>query len=374
MTRWIASLAAALALAAPAYPCLHLPATYAGSHVQTQQEGIVFWDAGREELVLKNDFRITPGPGGELPAFLGWVVPVPEVPDAYSVEEIGLFEDMFNAWEEAKPKVPVDSKDGALGEDIRNGIELLAKQRVGEYEIQPIRTKGEEAGPALNAWLQSNGFGEIPAEQMRYYLDRKWVWLAVKVAPAAGEATLAREGGLRPLRISVAAKEPFYPLKFSARQGVFGANLYFVTRKEIAQEDLADAQRKGFGFDDSYGQSIPSLSFALPPSVEKIQEKAAKEGKWKRIEAPHVTRLVAGRLNGPDNPIAGWADDFRIATAENPGARPAEPVSPEAPPPPSPRPAAEPEAPSPVEGPQGSSLDPYFDLPRLDVLEATVIP
>ena len=208
--KWRLALAA-LAACTPVLACIHPPAGYSGSVEQGGQEAIVFWNQGREELVVKNDFRIVPGPDGGLPGRIAWVIPLPAAPDHYAVEDVEIFREMFQAWQERQPPLKNDSKGLP-----RNGIEILEAVSVGESEIQPIRATGEEGAKALGEWLAENGFGEIPAANMAWYVERSWVWLAVEVSAARGEESLVRNGSLRPLRVSFATADIVYPVLFSA--------------------------------------------------------------------------------------------------------------------------------------------------------------
>ena len=87
MIRRLIFLVGALALAsAPVLACIHLPKDYAGSVEQSSQGGVIFWNKGREELVLKPSLRFAPPAGapsdGNLPSEIAWVIPLPSVPDA----------------------------------------------------------------------------------------------------------------------------------------------------------------------------------------------------------------------------------------------------------------------------------------------------
>ncbi|MBI4617187.1 MAG: DUF2330 domain-containing protein [Planctomycetes bacterium] len=298
---------AAIFAAAPVLACIHVPKDYAGSAEQGGQEAILLYNDGREHLILKNDFRIEPGAGGQLPSHLAWVIPVPAVPDDYAVEDVEIFRSMFDAWQAWEKSLR--NGQGAKGEDAvpRGGIELLDKVSVGEYEIQPIRASGTEGARALGEWLVANGFGEIPAENMAWYVERGWVWLAVDVRPGQGESTLVRNGSLRPLRISFASEAIVYPVLFSRGQGVFDISLYVVT-----EDAIPDVQAKvaAFGF-----ELEGVAEFALPEPLQAVQDRASKEGTWKPIETAVITKIAGRRIGGETNPLSRWTQDFRISLA-----------------------------------------------------------
>lgn len=297
--KWTIPLAA-LAACAPALACIHPPKEYAGSAQQGAQEAIVFWHQGREELVIKNDFRIVPGPGGELPTHLAWVVPVPSAPDHYSVEDVEIFRVLFQAFEE---RIARDTRGGSKGLP-NGGIERLEAVSVGEYDVQPIRATGEEGARALSEWLAANGFGEIPEALSAWYVERGWVWLAIKVSAARGQESITRNGSLRPLRVSFATPDIVYPVLFSGASGAFDVSLYLVTEERIAA--LGDVSAFGFEIE-------AAAEMDLPDEVEAIQRRAQGEGAWQPIESPVVTQVVGHGVNGAGNPLAAWKQDFRIS-------------------------------------------------------------
>jgi hypothetical protein len=306
------ALALALVIAPIALTCIHPPADFKGSIAQTAQSAILMWHAGQQQLVLKNDYLITPASDGQLPAAIAWVIPVPNNPDDYAVEATSLFEDLYNAYEEAQPRKEwgKDAKHDDRNAPTEDGIELLAKAQAGEYTIQPIKATGEHGAAALNAWLRDNGFGGIPAEAMRYYIERKWIWLAVKVDLASASGTIARQGGLRPLRIGFASHEIVYPLLFSQQKGTFDVVLWVITEQQLAQTDKLRSAVEAYGF-----KPQASLAIDLPESLTTMQTKAAKKG-WKPLVKPFVQQLIAQELNGPSNRIADWTSDFHLdATA-----------------------------------------------------------
>ena len=79
----------------PAEPCCMVPAGYKGSITQSGQEAVIFHDNGREELILKINYRIS---GAEMPDRFAWIITVPNEPDAYAIQHTlphGAVEDHF---------------------------------------------------------------------------------------------------------------------------------------------------------------------------------------------------------------------------------------------------------------------------------------
>lgn len=318
--RWIATLVVAGLLQGSSWACMHLPKTYQGSHAQTAQEALIFWSQGRQELVIKVDYRIKPRAGEGMPPYLAWVIPLPSVPESYREESSALFSDMFRAWQQHMPRE--NSKARPLSDAVQGGIKLLKRVTVGAYTIQPIKASGTAGAKALNKWLVDNGFGGVSASATRYYVKRGWVWLAIKATlpDQKGESTdpfkgkrlrfdgdrgRGKGGSVRPLRISFASKSIVYPLKFSGHQGVFDVNLYVVTEKVL---DFSGANSLGrYRF---VAHSIPR--FELPASVQAVHRKAKREGRFKGLKRFVVTRITGTSVNDRRNRLEDWAEDFRI--------------------------------------------------------------
>jgi hypothetical protein len=302
----VLSLAAAIAIAPAAYTCIHPPRDFKGSIEQTAQSAVILWHAGRQELVLRNDYQITPADDGQLPAAIAWVIPVPSVPDTYAIASRELFAELFTAFESLMIDTdsPNDSR-GGIKRAQSNGIKLLPAESVGEYTIQPIKTIGEDGAVALNAWLRDNGFAEVPAAAMAYYVKRDWVWLAVKADLANGGGEIVRRGGLRPLRISFASKELIYPLLFSQHQGIFDVVLWVLTEQPLngLHNSLAPY---GFHFDGKVHLDSP------PATLSALQDQAQRDGHWTAIVKPWLHKATGLRVNSPANPLASWQSDFQI--------------------------------------------------------------
>ncbi|MGE0709179.1 MAG: DUF2330 domain-containing protein [Planctomycetota bacterium] len=285
---------ALLLLAAPAWACMHLPKDYQGSVEQTAQGALIFWDGGKEDLVMRPAYRAK---GAAVPASLAWIIPTPSVPGSYGVVEGDPFKSIHTAWEEAAPRMRGERGLRAKGlpEPDAQGIELLPQAVVGEYTIQPIKTKGPQGAEALNGWLTQNGFGAVPLENMRYYVERDWVWLCVKAQPKQ------KSGDLRPLRISFASERVVYPLKFSTHQGTFAVNLWVLTRAPLK---AAAEEAKAFEF-SAEQRTIGQL----PGDVSKAAETVKLETKVS------VTKVLHPALAGKT--IATWKEDLSFTPAES---------------------------------------------------------
>ena len=286
----LSALASFLACGSLAAACIHPPADWKGSLSQTGQTAMIFWKDGVEDLVIKPTYQ---SKSAAPPAELAWVVPLPNEPKSYGTVDVAAFQDLFEAWEKARPKLRAKGARSANAPRAQ-GIKLLPKAVVGDYTIQPIEARGKESGPALNAWLEGNGFSTVPLENMAYYLEREWVWLCVKAK------TKAAKGDLRPLRITFETPRIVYPLKFSTHQGTFAVTLWVIT-----EQPLAD----GWGDAASvYGFSGPQLSFPLPKSVAEAAAGTKLSGEGS------VTKLQHPQLKGEG--IARWKRDFQLEPAK----------------------------------------------------------
>src|SRR5260370_95482 len=95
-----------LAASGSLFPCCMVPADYEGTIQQSAQEAVLFHADGREELVLKINYKIT---GDPLPDRFAWVITVPNEPDRYEVADNHLFKEVFD-WAQERVVVPSRSK------------------------------------------------------------------------------------------------------------------------------------------------------------------------------------------------------------------------------------------------------------------------
>lgn len=338
--------------------CLHAPDGFDGRFAQTAQQALILHRGGRQQLVLSTDVKLEPGAASKLPTQLAWVIPVPAAPDAYAVESGELFAQLEERWEKTWSKYATRELepltfDGGDDEDAEaeDPLALLPKVTVGRYEIQPLKATGEAGARALNAWLTAKGFAAVPAPNMRYYVQREWVWLAVVANLDGGKRPSAAQ--LKPLRISFASEQIVYPLLFSTHQGTFDVALWVVVEGRLTEldwqlsqygfeadgwVDLGDARRdlaKAFGdalallarrdlplrqrarLTGRLDELIGDLAtLRLPPAVQAIQKRAASEpGGWRPIEEATVYRLLGVEVNGPRNRLTAWKQDFVLAPA-----------------------------------------------------------
>jgi hypothetical protein len=97
---------------------------------------------------------------------------------------------------------------GAGGGATDSGVEVLDRRRLGSYEISTLAADDRDA---LIDWLDENGYDLPPdlAEGVDFYIDKGWLFTAAKVV--ADESA----GGLSPISVSFATREPVYPMYLS---------------------------------------------------------------------------------------------------------------------------------------------------------------
>jgi hypothetical protein len=145
------------------------------------------------------------------------VVPTPTVPTLQSVDKI--------IWQEstALTAPPVNFSDGGSGCGQESSeaaptsfddVEIISRTSVGAFIATTIRA-GDAVG--LVGWLNANGFETTPAEQqiLGRYVERDWVFTALKLDPADPESRRPNEGwdtNVNPVAFRYAATSVEVPL------------------------------------------------------------------------------------------------------------------------------------------------------------------
>ena len=211
---------------------------------QTNQTALILFDGERQELILSADYY------SEQPIkSLAWVLPIPALPTHYETASAALFP-ALNRWAKLK-RIPWRSraKSKSASKSTRRQrplIRLAEPAQVGPYKIQPIQASGVEAMTVLNEWMERHGFAALPEEGLKYYLERSWTFLAIKVDPSKGVEALSAKGGLQPLRVRFPSKRVIFPLKFSTHMGEFSARVYLLSTVDFKSEDFDGARDRGF--------------------------------------------------------------------------------------------------------------------------------
>jgi hypothetical protein len=285
--------------------CCMVPATYKGTISQSAQEAVLFHHHGREELILKINYKIS---GKTLPDRFAWVVTVPNEPDDYAVADKTLFEDMFK-W--ANPLTEITRPTlGWIKKSAEGGVILGKPVNVGPYAIQPVRALGKEALEGLNNWLHKNGFPTEDPRHMEYFVENQFTFLCVKVSPQKNGEAVASQGGVPPLHLSFKSPNPYYPLRFSSRQGVFDVNLYVLTKKEFDYKKSGDTLKR-INWAASYlKRNVLVESRTFPESLKKVYAKS----KFKDDTGRWYLNMLRTRQTNKDNAIARWTEDIFFKT------------------------------------------------------------
>ncbi|MCB9933008.1 MAG: DUF2330 domain-containing protein [Planctomycetes bacterium] len=287
--------------------CIHPPKGFKGMVDAAAQRGLVFFDNGREELVLQPGFSVNTSEleaeeytdDGLLKNFksFAWIVPLPALPDSYAEVEPELFTDL-DKFTSIGPRIPKpergeDDGPAIVYEDGDEGVEFFEALEVGSYSIQPIKATGEAGGKELASWLKSNGFGELDERVLRFYLQGGYYWLAVKLSADTG---LPADGSVKPLQISFKTPRPVYPLKIHDKRGEFDLELWLVTREAV---DLTKSRQFGIETaeqisDRDQQQNRETSYVKLPESARAIADGSAE------LKALRTGKVFVYRFFGRD--------------------------------------------------------------------------
>ncbi len=190
---------------------------------------------------------------------------------------------------------------------------MVEKVSVGEYDVNVLKASGPEAAAELNDWLVAAGFHAYPLEGMRYYTERKWTFLAVKVNKEKAAQSLAEVGGLKPLRISFAADKIYLPLKLFAAGGEIGLQASFFTESPLTlPKDLHGLHPTTYAT-DHFG-SVEVTGKPLGKDLTALVDEVGK-GKVGTFKKLYLTR-IEGRVNGAGNKLSDWKTDFELEVAK----------------------------------------------------------
>ena len=240
------------------------------------QRALLMYDYGTETLILQSKFRTSgkPEPG----AALGWVVPVPAVPeldsiDAEAASSIFRYLDSYSEPHEIQiPTIPLAVFLAGLSLllvlhfrfrgiidrlilllSVLNlgmviyivtwfvpttyplGIDILDDKEIGIYRAQVVKTDNSSD---LVAWLNENGFHFQPADQpvLDDYIKRGWRFIVAKVKPGEEKNALDTHEGLAdPLVLRFATKVPVYPLALTGTTGASTEVLLYVLARTKMQ-------------------------------------------------------------------------------------------------------------------------------------------
>ncbi|WP_225799661.1 DUF2330 domain-containing protein [Streptomyces sp. NK15101] len=207
-------------LVAPAYACgcgAMIPDKAERIGVD-REESAVRWDGRTETVVMRFNVH-----GNARRA--AWIMPVPSradvrLGDPALFDELGRLaepeqRDRHYFWpREGDWPFDGDNGDGAAAAPpgAGSGVGVVGRERLGPFDVARLTATDPDA---LGDWLRTNGF-ELPERlsgALRPYVERKWEYVAVRLAPQEKGATL--HGELTPLRVAFASSELVYPMRLS---------------------------------------------------------------------------------------------------------------------------------------------------------------
>lgn len=296
----------------PVESCCMVPKDSHARISQSAQEAVIFHRQGREELILRINYMIK---GEVLPDRFAWIVTVPNEPDAYTVADAKLLDEV-RRWASdllwAPPRESGDEKAKSLAvAGGGRGLHMSQPVKVGPYEIQPIRALGMEALGELNTWLAANGFPTEDADHMAYFVKNNFTFLCIKVVPPAGQATVAAASGVPPLHLSFKSERPYYPLRFSSRQGVFDVSLCLLTEKPFDYTKSLPVLERINWVDPSdrlRNKVVPCTQF--PSTLKSVLAKSA----FKDHDGPWHLNLIETVATNKDGVIKTWTEDIFFDT------------------------------------------------------------
>ncbi|MEM7384220.1 MAG: DUF2330 domain-containing protein, partial [Verrucomicrobiota bacterium] len=164
----------------------------------------------------------------------------------------------------------------------------------------------------LNSWLKKNGFPTEDPDHMKYFVEKGFTFLAIKVNPMKGESAVKKAGEAVPLHLSFRSEQPYYPLRFSSRQGQFDLNLYvFTSEKFDFRKSKGQLAKLNWNPPAHQKTNVKASSSDLPASLKEALEKAAPGIQHRKSWKANLIRT--SRVNKGKS-IAAWKEDVFFST------------------------------------------------------------
>ncbi|MFD7321046.1 DUF2330 domain-containing protein [Streptomyces sp. NPDC059875] len=288
-------------LIAPAYAC------GCGAMIpdRNQQIGVdretsaVRWDGRTEQIVM----RFTVRGDAERAA---WIMPVPGRAEV-SLGDPELFDalddltrperkDRHYFWPRGHDwPFDLDDVDGAGAAPPGKApadVGVVGRERLGPFDVARLTATDPKA---LSGWLETNGFelSDRLATELTPYVERKWEYVAVRLAPDATGAALW--GELTPLRISFTSDELVYPMRLSRlAQTPQSLGLYVLADHRMEPRDDIGGSRPEVRFageiEETKDDALAALTGGRPVYLTALDQEFPVPS---RIDGDHELRTVA---------------------------------------------------------------------------------
>lgn len=185
------------------------------------QRAVILHNGVYEKLIVQVKYH---GPAINF----SWVIPLPSIPPIDSIKTIDN-EIFTRLYERTQPTIrivtPIDRKNKTRGvveagpgwdsvEEKQSPVQVWEQLEIGPYNVVTISSTNDTA---LIGWLNQNGyfFPEEAHETIRYYIDKHWHFVAIKVNFQTSHPVETAQS-LVPLEITFPSPEIVFPLKISS--------------------------------------------------------------------------------------------------------------------------------------------------------------
>ncbi|MEV6950428.1 DUF2330 domain-containing protein [Streptomyces sp. NPDC051183] len=277
----------------PAYACgcgAMIPPGYSRIGVE-QETSVVRWDGRTEQIVMRFTVR-----GDAQQA--AWIMPVPgratvELADGAMFGELTWLtrperRTRHHFWPREKDwPFSSGSRDmaGAPAPGAARSVDVVGREQLGDFDVARLTATDPDA---LRNWLEDNGF-KLPdglAAELKPYVDQKWEYVAVRLAPRQQGKTL--QGHLDPLRIRFDSDRLVYPMRLSRlAKSPQSLSLYVLAdhRMEPDSPIGGAAPKVTFAGTITPKDSLAGLTGGEPAFLTAIEQEFPEPG---RINGDHV--------------------------------------------------------------------------------------